>query len=423
MIPTVFLASSRSSVKALLESFSEEDIYERQMSDVRRVMTYETCYDRIAQLLNTIGIDAHPTVRNVLVIANAVDEKLAEQFSRQTYPSKKLVEASNVTEEDYRWADIVAFFDSSCSYGAFYLEDMTNAFKYVDCDYITKAAFMEDGKLTEGPEHTYVSKIGDKCRTVFWRSSFSLKELLAMSGSQDMPGGYAIDHFNFAKGGARSTMPEQWQPKLSVIVPMRNNGWALYGRLFPSLKRASVFNDLEILVVDAGSDDGRSPQIAAQIAERFANVRLLEVNDKSCDSDAARNFGLAHSSAPYVMFVDPEVEVDARGLQIALETIDNGRNMEMEVGNSEECGVSVKVHNNYDLICDAADGKSATTKGAEVILKIKDHLVGDANVLYRIDFLSKHKLAHGGDVAFVEKAMKASKKCETLPFVISRVYK
>lgn len=423
MAPTVFLASSRSSVKSILGSFSDEEVYERQMAGVRRVMTDETCYDRIAQLLNVIGIDVHPTVRNVLVIANATDGKVVEQFSMQTYPNKRLVEASKVTDEDCRWADIVAFFDSSCNYGAFYLEDMTNAFKYVDCNYITKSAFMEDGKLTEGPEHTYVSKIGDKCRTVFWSSSFSLQELLAMSGPQDLPGGYAIDHFNFAKGDARSSMPEQWQPKLSVVVPMRNNGWALYGRLFPSLKRSSAFNDMEILVVDAGSDDGRSPQIAAQIAERCANVRLLELNDGPCDNDAARNFGLAHSSAPYVMFVDPEVEMDARGLQIGLETIDNGRGMEMVIGNSEACGVSVEVNNNHDLICEAASGKSATTKGAEVLSKVKDQIAGGANVLYKVAFLSKHKLVHGGDVAFVEKAMNVSRKLETVPFVISKTYK
>ena len=417
--PTVFLATSRSSVKSILASFSDEEVYERQVAGVRRVMTGETCYDRIAQLLNVIGIQVSPIVRKVLVIANAVDERTKSQFARQTCPAKRLVEESKVTEEDYNWADIIAFFDSSCDYGAFYLEDMVNAFKYVDCNYITKAAFVESGKLVEGPEHTYVSRIGSKFRTVFWRSSYGLKELLEMSGPRDLPGGYAIDHFNFARDSSCRKMPEQWRPKLSVIVPLHNNGWALYGRLFPSLKRTPLFKDMEVVVVNAGSDDDRSPKIAAQLAETYANVRLVESKGKAGDLDAARDLGVVQSSAPYVMFADPEVEVDAQGVLICFREINSGFGFEMVIGNSEENGMFSEIKDNYGLIFSAV-GKYVIANGAEMCSKVGDSIRDRANVVYRRAFLLKNKIIHCCDTAFVGKAMNASKSLEIVPVVISK---
>jgi len=420
--PTLFLASSRSSVREILGTFSAEEIYERQIAGVRRVMTSETCYERLAQLLNVSGIDVRPAVRNVLVVANAADAKLSAQFTAQTYPGKRLVDAAKITEEDYQWADIVAFFDPSCDYGAFYLEDMANAFKYVDCNYITKAAFIEDGKLNQGPEHTYVSRMADKYRSVFWRSSYSCECLLAMTGPQDLPGGYAIDHFNFSRGSRIDAQPERWQPKLSVIVPLHNDGWALYGRLFPSLKRADVFNDMEVVIVDAGSDDGRSPQIAAQLAETHENVRFVKSDGKPGDLDAARDSGVALSSAPYIMFADPEVEVEAFGLSVCLGEINNGRGFEIVLGNSECCGVSTEINDNYSLIFSAM-GKYAMTNVAEMYSKVGRSIVGGADVLYRKSFLSARKLTHGGNASFEEKTMKVSKKLVVVPFVVSRSYK
>ena len=430
--PLVFLVTSRSQVRAILDDLSDEEIYERQMAGVRRVMTGETCYDRIAQLLNAIDIKVSPTVRNVLVVANKEDAKLAAQFSAQTYPSKRLVGAAAITEEDYQWADMVAFFDPSCDYGAFYLEDMANAFKYVDCNYITKAAFVEEGTLNAGPEHTYVSRMADKCRTVFWRTAYGCEDLLAMTGPQDLPGGYAIDHFNFSKGSRPDAKSERRQPKLSVIVPLHNNGWALYGRLFPSLRRADIFNDMEVVIVDAGSDDGHSPQIAARLAGKHDNVRLVKSDSKPGDLDAARDFGVAQAFAPYVLFADPEVEVDGHGLAVCLGRISNGGDLEVVIGNNEVCGVSHKVHDNFSVLNTFVEGTFATalgdgctrvvSNGAEVYSKVGGSISGGANVLYRKNFILGHNLAHGGGTAFVEKAISASMKLEAVSIVVCRSF-
>ena len=57
------------------------------------------------------------------------------------------------------------------------------------------------------------------------------------------------------------TAPERGQKKsgksyqLSVIVPTYNNGEHLRYKCFQSLSRSSIFEDMEIIIVDDGSTD------------------------------------------------------------------------------------------------------------------------------------------------------------------------
>ena len=43
--------------------------------------------------------------------------------------------------------------------------------------------------------------------------------------------------------------------KLSIIIPIYNNGKYLRDRCISSLKKSSIFNDMEILLIDDGSTD------------------------------------------------------------------------------------------------------------------------------------------------------------------------
>ena len=108
-----------------------------------------------------------------------------------------MIAAADLTDEAYDRADIIAFFDAHAHYGVSYLEDMANGFKYTDCDYVTKEAFVCHGKVVSGVEHSYVNVMPDRARTVFWRSSFKREQLLGLGENVKMPNGYAIDHFAF----------------------------------------------------------------------------------------------------------------------------------------------------------------------------------------------------------------------------------
>ncbi len=464
-------ANPASAGEAIVKAFAAIDKYNRGAKNKKwadKNWNQELVVSQIMDAYRELAVKRNKVYRpriSIVVVGGKNEEehrKTIDSIKSQTYPSEsvEVVESARISEGLQKaGGELVAFLlsgdalsrrfldcarvpfqnaDVDCVAlkwslnGAFYLEDMANAFKYVDCNYITKAAFVEEGTLNAGPEHTYVSRMADKCRTVFWRTAYGCEDLLAMTGPQDLPGGYAIDHFNFSKGSRPDAKSERRQPKLSVIVPLHNNGWALYGRLFPSLRRADIFNDMEVVIVDAGSDDGHSPQIAARLAGKHDNVRLVKSDSKPGDLDAARDFGVAQAFAPYVLFADPEVEVDGHGLAVCLGRISNGGDLEVVIGNNEVCGVSHKVHDNFSVLNTFVEGTFATalgdgctrvvSNGAEVYSKVGGSISGGANVLYRKNFILGHNLAHGGGTAFVEKAISASMKLEAVSIVVCRSF-
>lgn len=197
LLPNIFMIEDSSEVGAILNCFTEEERYERQVSGVRSVMTGHTCYDRLSKFLAPTGLQSEQPLCNILVLADEINEHVQDCFNRQTYEHKILCNISNVTEYDINKFDMVTWFDYKAEYEEFYLEDMINAFKYTSCDYVTKDAWYEGNILHHGVEHNYVSKMTSKYRTVFWRESFSFDDLLNMKENVEIKNGYSIDHFNF----------------------------------------------------------------------------------------------------------------------------------------------------------------------------------------------------------------------------------
>lgn len=95
------------------------------------------------------------------------------------------------------------------------------------------------------------------------------------------------------------------QPKISVIIPVHNEGEHL------SLCLDSLLNNLEkqveIIVVDDGSTDN-SLSIAQRYAE--ANLCIRVIKQEQSGVCAARNNGLSHAVGEFVTFVDGDAYVD-----------------------------------------------------------------------------------------------------------------
>ena len=197
-------------------------------------------------------------------------------FDLQSYPEKALLAASEATPVLLEEYDMVAWFAPEAHYGVFYLEDMINGFKYTACDYITKDAWREGGALHAGTEHDYVSRMGSKYRTLFWRSAYDAAFLLSPTDGAELPNGYSIDHFQYdARPVEQERSRTDW--RLSVVVPVYNNGRHLYGKCFASLRRSSMFSDMEIILVDDGSTDSFTLLVEEDLKEHYPNVRLYRL--------------------------------------------------------------------------------------------------------------------------------------------------
>ena len=194
----VIIVHDRQDVVKALTSYDEEDVYLHQMACVRRVMTGETTFDRVGELLYHLGYDISQPSRKVIVILRSESEALRQQFSQQTYPFKELRLWQDMSEQNWPSDAMVTVWDSRYQYGEHYLEDMINGFKYTDCDYICKDAWYFRNTLSEGIEHDYVHSVRNIYAAVFWNHCISYSELcMALEkGSMKKENGYSIDHFN-----------------------------------------------------------------------------------------------------------------------------------------------------------------------------------------------------------------------------------
>ena len=106
------------------------------------------------------------------------------------------------------------------------------------------------------------------------------------------------------------------EPRVSVVIPAYRRDDVL-GRAIDSALAQTV--DVEVLVVDDGSED----DTAAVVAAYGDRVRYL-VHDRNRGVSAARNTGVAAANGEYVAFLDSDDEWLPRKLAAQLDRIESG---------------------------------------------------------------------------------------------------
>ena len=332
MFPNVFIVNDKNEVSEILNGFNEEEKYQHQIFGIRRVMSRETTFHRLEQILQTIQFSFTKVERKIAVVVKDTTSEIQEAFNRQTYQNKTLITLDELDDDSKKKYDMLTFFDEDKFYGEFYLENMINAFKYTDCDYITKDAYLSGRDIISGVEHDYIDQIKDKARTIFWSQAFSLDELLQLNQPINRHNGYSIDHFDY-NHQLQNKMAIDKEPQVSVIIPAYNNGDHLLNKCFKSLKRSSLFEDMEIIIVDDGSSDDYTPKVINYIARQYNNVKTYFYNDGGSGSASRpRNKGFELSKAPYITYLDPDNEAINDGYRVLYEEIKNSE-YDFVVGN------------------------------------------------------------------------------------------
>ena len=91
------------------------------------------------------------------------------------------------------------------------------------------------------------------------------------------------------------------KPKVSVIIATHNHA-ATIGDCIDSIWSRS-FTGVEVIVVDVNSTDS-TKEMLLEMAEDDAQVTFLA--DGMGSLGHARNMGMNHARAPYIMFLEPE---------------------------------------------------------------------------------------------------------------------
>lgn len=145
-LPEIVISDSAGFIASLMVKITKREIDILRSSGIRRVMTGNTCYDRIAEILQAVGIGAEVEVPSVAVVLPRNDEKLLDMFNAQTYVNKRLFFADSFNDAARSACKYVTYWMQDQVYGPHFIQDLINVFKYADVDFA----------VDEGPAYSYV---------------------------------------------------------------------------------------------------------------------------------------------------------------------------------------------------------------------------------------------------------------------------
>ena len=104
------------------------------------------------------------------------------------------------------------------------------------------------------------------------------------------------------------------RPQISIVVPVYNPGGYLAACL-ESIAGQTIFDQLEVILVDDGSTDGSQDACDAFAAEH-PNARVIHQPNRGLS--AARNAGMDAARAGYLLFVDSDDEIVPDACEVLL---------------------------------------------------------------------------------------------------------
>jgi len=412
--PNVFIATSALDAKGILEMFrTEEERFEHQLSGVRNIFSNHTMYDRFNEMLFALGI-LREVKRDVLVIGRGDEATLRANVARQTYPHVRFVLEADLREEDLHGADFVTVFDTRHQYLDYYLEDLVNAFKYTDVAFVTKGSM--------DAAHVFVDTYPDVATTLFAAGNATLD---VIAGSTVVEGdGYAIDPFELLPGDAALVQNEPGTYQLSMIVPIYNNGRYLYNKCFASLRRSSMFEQMEIWLVDDGSTDSETLGYIDRLVRTYPNVYTYAFGDGGSGSASRpRHKGVELATTPYIALLDPDNEAVNDGYA-ALFDVMQDESLDFAVGSMLKLATREAMIELNDL---EPGGIRVLDDPRAYLLEHNFKVQSIQTMVIRKSFLETHQLAQvvgavGQDSLFFQEMMLASTRAALLDLTIHDYY-
>ncbi|GGG64039.1 hypothetical protein GCM10011374_29470 [Kocuria dechangensis] len=317
LFPEVQLVDDAAEVPGILDAVQGTELYRAQMSGLRRVFTDHLAFDRMGDILRTVGLPARSSRQRVAVTAEEITPAVHAVAQRQSLPGIEVVPKQELRRRRAEF-DVVVPVDPRYAYAGHYVQDLVNGFAYADVDFVVKNGYEQPGRVVSVEDHEPVGLAHDRHRTALWADGPALDQYL--NGADIAGSGYSVDPFGVDTAPGTGVKVAVREPELTVVVPVYNNGMHLEHKCFRSLQRSSIFDRMEILLVDDGSTDGTTPQIVAELAERHPNVRA-HFNERGGSGSASRprNQGLAMATAPYITYLDPDNEAINDGFRVLLE--------------------------------------------------------------------------------------------------------
>lgn len=306
--PHVHISNGFTDTLAALDRLTEKQIREIQADGIRAVFSHDLAIMRIAKIIETVGLSAEVAEPRVVVIKHDHDERLATDLAQQTYGNiVDVVDASAETTVSTiaERADVVVHVGTDHEYAPTHIQDLVNAFRYTDARTVEKIESSSHGTPVAS-RHSYAAVENGKRLGAEYIGTVP-------DGIVPKPG-YRIDNVGVHRRTetievSDNQVCEQNPPILSVVVPIYNNGPHLLHKCIASLCRSSIFDQMEIVLVDDGSTDIATVQAVDKLERelRWVTVHRFEPGG-SGSASRPRNKGLELASCDYVTYLDPDNE-------------------------------------------------------------------------------------------------------------------
>lgn len=333
LYPEVQLVDSAAEVPLVLDHMTGDRLYRAQTDGLRRVWEHDTAWQRMAEMLESVGAPtASLRERTALVPDGDTSlEYVGSVARRQSAPVDCLTrEQLRARAGEY---DVVVPVSETHDYSATHVRDLLNVFRFADVDIAAKIGSETAGSITSHADHELVAGATASARSALRTRS----ETDVLRGWLDT-GRSEGRTYSTAPFGAGPRPRQQIElstpgtPRLTVVVPVYNNGKHLVSKCFRSLQRSSIFDDMEILLIDDGSTDVQTVEAVKDLAARHPNVRTRFFDTGGSGSASRpRNEGLELAKAPRITYLDPDNEAVNDGYAVLMDAMDQG-DVEFAIG-------------------------------------------------------------------------------------------
>ena len=330
--PHVHMSNGFTDTLSTLDSLSEAQIRATQAAGIRAVFSHDLAIMRIAKILQTVGLEADVTSPRVAILTHDTDEQLHEYLANQSYDNIiGIVDVDDQQAVDAlsEQADIVAHVDTAHEYDPTHVEDLVNAFRYTD------AVTVE--KLTENVQD------GNELARHSYTEPQNVRAVGAEYTGQVPPEintrpGYLIDEVGVRRRSETTELSHhdgagKKPPIISVVIPIYNNGPHLLHKCITSLRRSSIFDRMELVMVDDGSTDIDTIHAINALEKELEWVQVYRYEPGGSGSASRpRNKGLELASCDYITYLDPDNEaLNDAYVKLLHAVIEN--NVDFAVGN------------------------------------------------------------------------------------------
>lgn len=297
--PNVYMPESAFDTADILASLDTEHLYRNQMAGLRTAYTGHVNFERMHTLFSTCGLPVGtPGARALAVIG---DTHVAGRFIDSQRLAGVDTASIRIVQDEAAarnsGAELACSVAEGFDYGQHYLQDLLNATKYVAAGTLYKAP----ASVAASEHHDFSDHPVPGHGALRW--------LDGESSAADAQA-YMLDGFEVGSSEPeRVQVREAWNPELSVVIPVYNNGGHLQFKCFESLRRSSIFESMEVLLIDDGSTDDTTRAVVRDLERRYGNVRSYCFEPGGSGSASRpRNKGLQMASAPWITYLDPDNE-------------------------------------------------------------------------------------------------------------------